>query len=428
MNVINTNHLHDLLKNYILDMESPKANYDLGIYYENIGQTASALSFFLRCAERSEDVNLQYECLIRSAQCFNKQGKRNFTVKGLLQHAISLCPKNPEAYYLLSRFYEKDNKDGHWQDSYMIASIGEQLVSLDHSNAINGINYPGRYSITFQKALAAWWCGLIEESRDIFLKLLHEEQYMLPEFVQCSVNNLLTMQTKPFINFKKSEHNLKFNFDNSDIISENYSEAFQDIFVLTLLNGKKNGSYLEIGSGDPFYGNNTFLLENKFEWKGISIDINQNTVNHYNSFRLNKSFTADATTVDYAHLLQKNNFPTTIDYLQIDCDPPENSYKTLLNVPFDKYSFSIITYEHDFYCDRTSSFQQKSSDYLEDLGYVKLIKNIAPDNHRNYEDWWINTSIFSNFNCDLIKDTSDSTKNSKNIFIEPKHKACNPIS
>ena len=34
----------------------------------------------------------------------------------------------------------------------------------------------------------------------------------------------------------------------------------QDMFVLTVLNGKTNGTYLEIGSGDPFIGSNTALL------------------------------------------------------------------------------------------------------------------------------------------------------------------------
>ncbi len=34
-------------------------------------------------------------------------------------------------------------------------------------------------------------------------------------------------------------------------IKENHSQAYQDLFVLTMLGGKKNGRYLEIGGNHP---------------------------------------------------------------------------------------------------------------------------------------------------------------------------------
>ena len=36
----------------------------------------------------------------------------------------------------------------------------------------------------------------------------------------------------------------------------------QDIFVLSMLNGKKNGVYVEIGADQPRVISNTYLLEN----------------------------------------------------------------------------------------------------------------------------------------------------------------------
>ena len=38
------------------------------------------------------------------------------------------------------------------------------------------------------------------------------------------------------------------------------------MFVLSMYNGKTRNIF-EIGSGDPIYGNNTYLLETKFNWK-----------------------------------------------------------------------------------------------------------------------------------------------------------------
>lgn len=163
--------LDKLLQRYIFDPDNEDSNYDLGLYYELIGQTASAVSFYLRCAERSKSLEVQYECLLKAGACFESQGKRNFTVKGLYQHAISILPSRPEAYYLLARFYEKEDADGSWHDSYMIASIGEKTADSNPQPLRNSVDYPGFYAITFQKAVAAWWCGLCEESRDLFLEL-----------------------------------------------------------------------------------------------------------------------------------------------------------------------------------------------------------------------------------------------------------------
>jgi len=410
--------LSDLLNKYILDSNNPDNNYNLGIYYESIDQTASALSYFLRCAERSDIPELQYECLIRASQCFEKQEKRNFTVKGLLQHAISICPKRPEAYYFLSRFYETEDRDGHWQESYMIASIGQKVIEDKSTPLKNSINYPGLYSITFQKGVAAWWCGLIQESKDIFLQLLHKEKYIDQVFLEPCLSNLSIMKTKPFINYNKKNHNLKIKFHNYDKIIENYSEAFQDIFVLTILNGKINGTYLEIGAGDPTYGNNTFLLENSFGWQGISLDINENIVTNYNNQRHNKCFCKDATNINYKQFLSDLEYPQNIDYLQIDCDPPEITYNILLNLPLDFYKFSVITYEHDYYADKTKSFQEKSAKYLESYGYIKVINNIAPDNHRNYEDWWIHPELVPIEQYQNLIQIDDSIKNSQYIFLQ----------
>lgn len=181
--------LNELLNDYIMDPSNAENNFSLGLYYDGIGQTATAVSYYLRTAERSNDDLLKYECLIKASICFDKQGSRNFTVKGLLQHAISLCPKRPEAYYLMSKFHEKENKDGSWNDCYMITSIANNVCDFDCSPLRTEVNYPGKYAITFQNALSSWWCGLCEESRNLFLKLKDNPE--LDEVHKVSVMNNL---------------------------------------------------------------------------------------------------------------------------------------------------------------------------------------------------------------------------------------------
>lgn len=184
-----------LIYKYVEEPENPENNYALGLYYEKIGQTASALSYYLRTAERTKDDLLQYECLIRSSICFDKQGARNFTVKGLLQHALAMQPNRPEGYYLLSRFYEKENKDGSWQDCYTTASIGCKVSDKNPTPLRTSVDYPGYYALLFQKAMSAWWCGLCEESRDLFKKL-YSDYDLDNNFKQSVINNLNFLKVK----------------------------------------------------------------------------------------------------------------------------------------------------------------------------------------------------------------------------------------
>ena len=109
------------------------------------------------------------------------------------------------------------------------------------------------------------------------------------------------------MNYKKSDSKkLKDSFDGFQDIEKNYSQAFQDLFTLTMLNGKKNGTYIEIGGSDPINMNNTYLLEKSFGWKGLSFELDSEIAKYYNSVRVNKCFCLDATQADYSKIFEDN--------------------------------------------------------------------------------------------------------------------------
>ena len=164
--------LKSLLSHYIEYPNNPEINFYMGYYYHSIEQTASAVSFYLRAAERTYDELVRYECLLRAAMCFDSQGSRNNSVEGMLQHAVALMPHRPEGYFYLSRFYERAEK---WFNSYLIASIGDRVATRKPSKLKTTLDYPGFYGVIFEKAVSAWWCGLCEESRNIFRYLLENE-------------------------------------------------------------------------------------------------------------------------------------------------------------------------------------------------------------------------------------------------------------
>jgi hypothetical protein len=186
-----------------------------------------------------------------------------------------------------------------------------------------------------------------------------------------------------------------------------------------MLEGKRKGSYLEIGSAEPFYNNNTALLEVEFGWVGISLDISEELVNEFSNERNNLVLCKDALKVDYEEILKSFNVGKNIDYLQIDCDPPEVSFEILKLIPFDKYKFAVITFEHDNYVDSTKSVRKESRELLQSHGYILIAGNIAPNDTDNFEDWWVHPDLILNKTIDKMICKNDVTKNAeKYIFDE----------
>jgi hypothetical protein len=189
-----------------------------------------------------------------------------------------------------------------------------------------------------------------------------------------------------------------------------------------MLNGKTNGTYLEIGAADPFKGNNTALLEQDFKWKGASIEISEYESNKFKNFRKNPIYTQDATKIDYNKFLSELNLGTDIDYLQLDCDPPSVTYDILTKIPFDKYRFAVITFEHDYYADVTKSYRDKSREFLFSKGYILIASNIAPDSTSSFEDWWVHPELISKDIINIMIDNGGNVKNAQEYMLNKKIK------
>lgn len=159
----------------------------------------------------------------------------------------------------------------------------------------------------------------------------------------------------------------------------------QEPFVINVLRQKENGYYVEIGSNHPFIANNTSLLESKFGWSGVGLDIDEALVNEYNATRKNECLLADAMNFDYRKYFQESNFPKQIDYLQIDIDdtPRHANLKALIQLPLGEYRFSVITFEHGAGIDYTLEDMKKAQRLiLSSYGYQLVVQE-------NNEDWWV---------------------------------------
>lgn len=171
-----------------------------------------------------------------------------------------------------------------------------------------------------------------------------------------------------------------------------YSECLQDRFVLEMTARANGRHYLEIGSGPAKTNNNTFLLEEIFGWQGLSIDFNPEHISEFRIIRNNHALHADATTIDYSEILSSLNFPRDLGYLQIDIDPSYQSLLALFKIPFEKYRFATITFEHDLY--RTSAkIASIARKKLTKEGYVLVVKNVLAGHYKPFEDWWVHPEL-----------------------------------
>lgn len=164
-----------LITKFSLNPSDPDLNYQMGSFYEDLGQYSSAGSYYLRAAERYEDPTLAYDSLLRLAQCLISLERRRYSVKGILNFAISKMPTRPEAYYMLSKFIEhNEHNDEKWFTAYSLVNIA--LGACDFENIkplMKETSYLGKWSLIFQKAHTGFHSGFIEESREIFLSIIN---------------------------------------------------------------------------------------------------------------------------------------------------------------------------------------------------------------------------------------------------------------
>jgi FkbM family methyltransferase len=169
-----------------------------------------------------------------------------------------------------------------------------------------------------------------------------------------------------------------------------YSQLGQDLEVVKFYNKKQNGFFIEIGASDGIKLSNTYLLETKYNWKGICCEpipsnfeqLEKNRKNSicfkkavYNQSGLTFDFdipnkdnlfsgiathlsqpvknliylkktTIQVQTISLLDVLDKANAPSFIEYMSLDTEGSE--FEILKNFDFKKYTFGLIDVEHNF--------------------------------------------------------------------------------
>ena len=212
---------------------------------------------------------------------------------------------------------------------------------------------------------------------------------------------------------------------NCDIIkTKTYSQASQDIFITNVLQHKKDGYFVEIGTNDPIIGNNSYLLERDYNFKGLLVEYERSYENSYKEHRSNSIYVIDdARKVDYKKILDDNNFPKNVDYLQIDLDADNKStLDTLLllnKTVFDTYKFATITFEHDFYRGDFFNTREISREIFKNRGYLLVFPDVSTDQGcvgagwQPFEDWYVHPDLVDMYFVNLL-----ANKETRNDYIK----------
>lgn len=205
--------------------------------------------------------------------------------------------------------------------------------------------------------------------------------------------------------------------------NEQFSQLGQDLFVLSTLNEKRNGYFVEFGATDGISLNNTRLLEKSYNWSGILcepskyyFDLLKNSDRNChldprcvfeNSNELIEFIDTDArglatikkyslldghasarvegntymvSTVTLDDLLNEYSAPDIIDYMSVDTEGSE--YDILKSFSFSRH-INIMTIEHNYTQNR-----QKIFDLMIHNNFVRVLEDRSA-----FDDWYINKEI-----------------------------------
>lgn len=168
---------------------------------------------------------------------------------------------------------------------------------------------------------------------------------------------------------------------------KSYSQVGQDLWVLEQFAHKRDGTFLDIGAGEPIRTSNTWLLESEFGWTGLAVDFNASLNSQWDEAK-RKLIVANAVELDWVELSKP--FGGRFDYLSLDIDDWQLEF--CQKFPWHQVSFGVMTVEHDSYR-FGENFRDDIRHILLGAGYVCVRPDVTvgPVSKKPFEDWWICT-------------------------------------
>ena len=195
-------------------------------------------------------------------------------------------------------------------------------------------------------------------------------------------------------------------------MSEFYSQAGQDRWVVEYFNHKRGGWFLDVGANDGIHISNSYYLETVLGWDGVCVEADPSIFSMLERNRKcrcvnalvsdsseNLSFLQDGLSGRVCNggnvsilsrtlrdILRDAGAPRVIDYMSLDIEGFES--KALAGFPFDHHDVVVMTVEHNLYCGSSDNKDAIKSILLAN-GYVIHQENVVHDGCM-FEDWFVN--------------------------------------
>jgi hypothetical protein len=184
-----------------------------------------------------------------------------------------------------------------------------------------------------------------------------------------------------------------------------YSDAKQDEFVANILNFKRDGYCVDIGSYHSIQSNNSYYFQD-LDWSCISVEIDSTFNDSYSTRKNGVHLNENALRVNYKEQFEEYQFPKIIDYLSLDVDT--SSLDVLKILPLKEYKFRVITIEHDAYL-YNDAYRDEQRNILSSHGYMLLCSNVYVEQSGfevkkcPFEDWWVYPQEFDQDDLKKVK-------------------------
>ncbi|MCB1109320.1 MAG: FkbM family methyltransferase [Chlamydiia bacterium] len=200
-----------------------------------------------------------------------------------------------------------------------------------------------------------------------------------------------------------------------DLLATSPAQVRQDIFALAMLDFPQDGFFVEFGATNGTELSNTHMLERDFGWTGILCEpaagwhtalkssrkaiidtrcvwsesgaevqfteapsaINSGISTFVKTSRKVRGRSYAVETVSLNDLLAQHNAPAMIDFISIDTEGSE--YDILSTVDFDRWSFRVMTVEHNHEPQRDQVVALLTS-----KGYRRVFEAVS-----RFDDWYV---------------------------------------
>ena len=200
-----------------------------------------------------------------------------------------------------------------------------------------------------------------------------------------------------------------------DLLETSVSQVRQDIFALAQLDFKKHGFFVEFGATNGAELSNTLIMERDYGWTGILAEpargwhaalrsnrkaaietrcvwkesghtveftetasaVNSAISSFVKTPRKVRGQSYEVQTISLNDLLAEHNAPEVVDYISIDTEGSE--FDILDAVDFDRWSFRVMTVEHNHEPQRDQVYALLTS-----KGYTRVCQDVS-----RFDDWYV---------------------------------------